>query len=135
MLFLAVAIFGLGLSLAYTWKRQGFFAYAATAFWLFMGIIAYQSSTSSSPLVFSDIYMSLFWVCMGMVITFVLLPVLTREKPVSSDIVVDDWEGEDLSAFGFGEEGGNRIRPLTPQQRWDRSVNRAARTGELRTRG
>ena len=104
VLFIVVAILTLGLSMGYTWRRYGFFAYAASAFWLFLGLLAYQSSTSTSPLKFTDVYMGLFWVCMGMVITFVLLPTLMREKPVSSDIAVDEWEGEDMSSFGISEK-------------------------------
>jgi len=103
ILFIVVSIMALGLSLGYTWKRQGFFAYAATAFWLFLGLLAYQTSTSPSPLEFTDIYMGLFWVCMGMTITFVLLPTLTREKPTPSEIT-EEWEGEDMSSFGERKE-------------------------------
>jgi hypothetical protein len=104
VLFLSMVSLVLGLSLAWVWKRQGLFAYAAAGFWLFLGLMAYQTSTSPSPLEMTDIYMGLFWVCMGMVITFVLLPTLMREKPVSSDIAVDEWEGEDMSSFGISEK-------------------------------
>lgn len=120
VLFIVVAILTLGLSLAYTWKRQGFFAYAATAFWLFLGLLSYQVSTSPNPLAFTDIYMGLFWVCMGMTVTFVLLPTLTKEKPVSSDIV-EEWEGEDLSTLGFGKEenkGENKVQPRRLRSRF-----------------
>ena len=110
ILFIVVAILTLGLSLGYSWKNQGFFAYAASAFWLFLGLLSYQTSTSTSPLGFTDIYMGLFWVCMGMVVTFVLLPTLMREKPVSSDIVVGEWEDEDMSSFGEKAEARQETR-------------------------
>jgi hypothetical protein len=112
MLFLVVAILTLGLSLGYAWKRYGFFAYVASAFWLFLGLLSYQTSTSTSPLEFTDVYMGLFWVCMGMVITFVLLPTLMREKPVASDIAGDEWEGEDMSSFGEKREEKFQPRKL-----------------------
>ncbi len=112
MLFIVVAVLALGLSLGYSWKRQGFFAYVASAFWLFLGLLSYQTSTSTSPLEFTDVYMGLFWVCMGMVITFVLLPALTREKPIPSDIAGDEWEGEDMSSFGNKKEEKFQPRKL-----------------------
>ena len=120
MLFLVVAVLTLGLSLGYSWKRQGFFAYAASAFWLFLGLIGYQTSTSPSPLEMTDIYMGLFWVCMGMGVTFVLLPTLMREKPVSSDIVVGEWEDEDMSSFGekAGEKQEARFQPRKLRSRF-----------------
>lgn len=131
VLFIVVAILTLGLSLAYTWKRQGFFAYAASVFWLFLGIIAYQTSASPSPLEMTDIYMGLFWVCVGMVITFALLPAMTREKVVKEE-GDEQWEGEDLSAFGEGYE--SKVKVLTPEQQARRRIAREARTGIVRAR-
>lgn len=117
MVFIVVAVLALGLSLGYTWKRQGFFAYAATAFWLFLGLLSMQTSSGANPLDISDVYMGLFWVCMGMVITFALLPTLSREKREVEDIK-EDWEGEDLSTLGFGKEEGTKVQPRKLRSRF-----------------
>ena len=89
---------GLGLMGMFFWKRIGFLAYGAAGVWALMGFQSLQTSGSANPTQITDIYMALFWLCIGFVIACSLLPTLMREKPEKDEGYVDDI-GDDMTAF------------------------------------
>ena len=116
ILFIVVAVLALGMTLGFVWKRNGFFSYGAAGAWLLMGLLAFQESASPNPGQITDVYMGLFWLSVGFTITCGLLPLLMREKPELAEEAEGEWEGEDLSAFGFGgEKKQPEVRPRTPR--------------------
>ena len=87
-------IIPLGLLALFLWKKLSLLAYASAGMWAVLGFLAFQLSTSPSPAQIQDIYMALFWVCIALVITMVLLPLAIREKKDPEEIYVDDFDHE-----------------------------------------
>jgi hypothetical protein len=67
--------------------------------WALFGFFAFQTSTSPSPAQIQDIYMALFWVCVALVITMALLPLVMREKKEPEELYVDELD-TDLEKTG-----------------------------------
>lgn len=98
MLFVLGAL-GLGLIIAFFWKKSGVLAYGAAGAWLLLGFRALEISGSSTLIPIDDTYIGLFWLCMAFTIACALLPSVMREKPSKDDIYpeeVDEVTGEKI---------------------------------------
>ena len=98
MLFVLGAL-GLGLIIAFFWKKSGVLAYGAAGAWLLLGFRALEISGSSTLIPIDDTYIGLFWLSMAFTIACVSLPAVMREKPSTDDIYpdeVDEVTGEKI---------------------------------------
>ncbi len=93
-------ILGLGFTYGFFWKRSSLFAYGAAGMWALLGFVSFQASSSGNPANITDVYMGLFWMCVGFTIACALLPTVMRERPEMGEIYAEtDDVGDDLSPF------------------------------------
>lgn len=109
--FLLFGILGLGLTFGFIWKKYGWLSYGAAGVWGLLGFLALQTSSSANPGQITDVYMGLFWLCMGFVIACSLLPSVMREKPSKDDIYVDEIDEVTGERIPKEEPKRKRTRP------------------------
>ena len=85
-------ILALVMVVLFIWKRYAFLAYTAAGAWIMLGVTALLDSESASPINVTDTNMALFWLCVGLTITFALLPTVMREKKEPEEIYVEDLD-------------------------------------------
>lgn len=89
---------GLAFTFGFFLWRSSFCAYGAAGLWILTGMLSLQTSAAPNPGAIIDVYMGLFWMCVGFTIACALLPSLMRPKPEPDDFPIDSL-GEDMSAF------------------------------------
>jgi len=98
----------IGLTLGWVWKREGFLAWGAAAVWLLLGFTAMAESTSPSPAQISDVYMGLFWLCIGFTIE--------ERTTEGSEDLIKGIEGEDLSSMMDRSEESPQTKKTRPSR-------------------
>lgn len=89
MAFLAFILLPLGLLALFFWRRSAFLAFFSAGGWLLLGFYSFNVS-NSSPMPITDIYMGLFWLCVGATIGCVFLPAVMREKASPDDVYPEE---------------------------------------------
>ena len=113
--FIALPLVLLGL---FFWKKSAFLAFLAAGGWILLGFYSFGLS-NSSVFPITDIYMGLFWLCVGATIGCVLLPSAMREKPSPDDIYpeeVDEVTGEPIKR----EKPSSKEEPQPTRRRLSR---------------
>ena len=111
MTLLLFGMLGMGFTFGFFWKRSAFFAYGAAGVWALLGFMSLGRSAGANPTDITDVYMGLFWLCMGFMIGCALLPSLMKEKALADEEGPLDALGDDLSSFMPKKKDEPRPRP------------------------
>lgn len=129
MVLIALIILAIGfMVLSYVFKRMEMM-FAGAGAWIVLGFYAFTRSESSSPAQITDIYMGLFWLCIGLTITCALLPMAMRQKPGMLEPEAPEDESDRMSKEY--EEFEKEMTPFRFRSRRAKpKLSRFARKGE-----